>query len=68
MAKGFAGFLGLQKIPAKDVYQDYHKHGNSQKFEAAHEQELAMHREAKKDFRRSEPQEIAQYQKPFRRI
>ena len=50
MAKGFAGFLGLQKIPAKDVYQDYHKHGNSQKFEAAHEQELAMHREAKKTF------------------
>ena len=34
----------------KDVYQDYHKHGNSKKFEAAHEQELAMHREAKKAF------------------
>ena len=37
-------------IRTRDVYQEYHKHGNSKKFAAAHEQELAMHREAKKAF------------------
>lgn len=37
-------------IRTQDVYQEYHKHGNSKKFAAAHEQELAMHREAKKAF------------------
>ena len=40
----------INYVRTKDVYQDYHKHGNSKKFEAAHEQELAMHREAKKAF------------------
>ena len=34
----------------RDVYQEYHKHGNSKKFAAAHERELALHREAKKAF------------------
>lgn len=34
----------------KDVYQEYHRHGNSRKFAEAHEQELTMHREAKKAF------------------
>ena len=37
-------------IRTQNVYQEYHKHGNSKKFAAAHEQELAMHREAKKAF------------------
>ena len=37
-------------VKTKDVYQEYHKHGNSRKFAEAHEQELAMHREAKKAF------------------
>ena len=37
-------------IKTREVYQEYHRHGNSKKFEAAHEQELAMHREAKKAF------------------
>ena len=40
----------INYVRTKDVYQDYHKHGNSKKFESAHEQELAMHREAKKAF------------------
>lgn len=37
-------------IRTRDVYQEYHKHGNSKKFADAHEQELMMHREAKKAF------------------
>ena len=40
----------INYVRTKDVYQEYHKHGNSKKFEVAHEQELAMHREAKKAF------------------
>lgn len=40
----------INYVRTKDVYQEYHKHGNSKKFEAAHGQELAMHREAKKAF------------------
>ena len=37
-------------IRTKDVYQEYHKHGNSKKFAAEHEQELAMHKAAKQAF------------------
>ena len=37
-------------IRTRDVYKEYHKHGNSKKFADAHEQELMMHREAKKAF------------------
>ncbi len=37
-------------IKTKDVYQEYHKHGNSKKFAAEHEQELAMHKTAKQAF------------------
>lgn len=37
-------------IKTKDVYQKYHKHGNSKKFAAEHEQELAMHKAAKQAF------------------
>ena len=37
-------------VKTKDVYQAYHQHGNSKKFYAEHEQEIAMHREAKKAF------------------
>ena len=40
----------INYIRTKDVYQEYHQHGNSKKFAATHEQELAMHREAKKAF------------------
>ena len=37
-------------VRTRDVYQEYRQHGYSKKFAAAHEQELAMHREAKKAF------------------
>ena len=40
----------INYIRTKDIYQEYHQHGNSKKFATAHEQELAMHREAKKAF------------------
>ena len=40
----------INYVRTREVYQEYHRHGNSKKFEAAHEQELAMHREAKKAF------------------
>jgi len=41
---------GGKKAVSKDVYQEYHKHGNSKKFYAEHEQELAMHQAAKQVF------------------
>lgn len=37
-------------VKTKDVYQEYHKHGNSKKYAAEHEQELAMHKAAKQAF------------------
>ena len=37
-------------VRTRDVYQEYRQHGYSKKFAAAHEQEIAMHREAKKAF------------------
>ena len=37
-------------IRTREVYQDYHKHGNSKRFAAAHERELAIHQEAKRAF------------------
>ena len=40
----------INYVRTKDVYQEYHRHGNSKKFADTHEQELAMHREAKKAF------------------
>ena len=40
----------INYIKTRDVYQEYHKHGNSKKFAAAHERELALHWEAKKAF------------------
>ncbi|MBR3739617.1 MAG: relaxase/mobilization nuclease domain-containing protein [Clostridia bacterium] len=40
----------INYVKTKDVYQEYHRHGNSRKFAEAHEQELAMHQEAKKAF------------------
>ena len=40
----------INYIKTKDVYQEYHKHGNSKKFYAEHEQELAMHQAAKQAF------------------
>ena len=40
----------INYVKTKDVYQEYHKHGNSKKFAAEHEQELAMHKAAKQAF------------------
>ena len=40
----------INYVKTKDVYQEYHKHGNSKKFYAEHEQELAMHQAAKQVF------------------
>lgn len=40
----------INYVKTKDVYQEYHKHGNSRKFAAEHEQELAMHKAAKQAF------------------
>ena len=40
----------INYVKTKDVYQEYHKHGNSKKFYAEHEQELAMHQAAKQAF------------------
>ena len=40
----------INYIKTKDVYLDYHKHGNSKKYYAEHEQELAMHQAAKQAF------------------
>ena len=40
----------INYVKTKDVYQGYHKHGNSKKFYAEHEQELAMHQAAKQAF------------------
>ena len=40
----------INYVKTKDVYQAYHQHGNSKKFYAEHEQELAMHQAAKQAF------------------
>ena len=40
----------INYVKTKDIYQEYHKHGNSKKFYAEHEQELAMHQAAKQAF------------------
>ena len=40
----------INYVKTKDVYQEYHKHGNSKKYYAEHEQELAMHQAAKQAF------------------
>ena len=40
----------INYVKTKDVYKEYHKHGNSKKFAAEHEQELAMHKAAKQAF------------------
>lgn len=40
----------INYVKTKDVYQEYHQHGNSKKFYAEHEQELAMHQAAKQAF------------------
>ncbi len=40
----------INYLRTREVYQEYHKHGNSKKFAAAHERELAIHQEAKKAF------------------
>ena len=40
----------INYVKTKDVYQAYHHHGNSKKFYAEHEQELAMHQAAKQAF------------------
>jgi len=40
----------INYVKTKDVYLEYHKHGNSKKFYAEHEQELAMHQAAKQAF------------------
>ena len=45
-----ANRLGYELAKTKDVYQEYHKHGNSKKFAAEHEQELVMHKAAKQAF------------------
>ena len=40
----------INYVKTKEVYQEYHQHGNSKKFFAEHEQELAMHQAAKQAF------------------